>query len=342
MKKILIISDTSHKPVKMFLNQVPKLAKGFIRLGNDVRCCAYNSILKELSPFKSRKLSKALYKTKADDILVNWAKNYKPDICILSGFPRSFDLTSINRLRETIPNTVFVVIDGDPWPKLNPGRIETATGFDILTATNDGQWLQDYRDAGVPQCIFMPNWCDPDTDHRYDVDEKWQTDILWTGTAKHHIASPEKIREELALQLMKTDNASLYGCFDRPKISGIDYLYAISGAKISVNVNADNRARLYHSDRLLHYLACGTFTMAKRFPDCDLLYEDGKNIKYFDTIEEFFDIAYYYLSHEQERRKIADAGMKHAHKNFNCTKIAGYFLELIETGKCSAEWNTVL
>jgi glycosyltransferase involved in cell wall biosynthesis len=326
----------------MFLNQVPKLAKGFIRLGNDVRCCAYNSILKELSPFKSRKLSKALYKTKADDILVNWAKNYKPDICILSGFPKSFDLTSINRLREVIPNTVFVVIDGDPWPKLNPGRIETATRFDILAATNDGQWLQDYRDAGVPKCIFMPNWCDPDIEHHYDVDEKWQTDILWTGTAKHHIASPEKIREELVLRLMKKDNVSLYGCFDRPKIGGLDYLYAISGAKIGAHINAANNVRMYHSDRLTYYMAGGTFVLSKRVPDSERLAKDGLHLKYFDEVDEFFDLANWYIDHESERRKIADAGMNWAHEQFNCVKIAGYILDVIEKGEYKAPWNDAI
>lgn len=334
----MIISDTSYKSVKMFLNQVPKLAKGFIRLGNDVRCFSYNNIIRQLSPLKSKKFSSFFYKKTADNILSSFAKNYEPDIVIIGGFPRYFDRISVNRLREVIPKAVLVGGDGDPWPKLNPSRIETAKHFDILTATNDGQWLQDYRDAGVPFCIFMPNMCDPDIDHRYQVSEEWKTSILWTGTEKHHADTRETFREELVTELAKRNNCALYGCFGKPQIGGIDYLYAISGAKIGVSVNAVNSVRLYHSDRITFYLACGTFVLAKRVPDTDLLFKDGEHLRYFDTVDEFFDLADWYLNHEEERKKIADAGMQHVHKQFNCVKIAGYVLELIEKGTYNAPW----
>ncbi len=338
MKKIMIISETSYKSVKMFLDQVPKLAKGFIRLGNDVRCFSHNNIIRQLSPLKSRKFSSFFYKKKADNILSNFAKNYEPDIVIIGGFPRYFDRISVNRLREVIPKAVLVGGDGDPWPKLNPGRIETAKHFDILTATNDGQWLQDYRDAGVPYCIFMPNYCDPDIDYRYQVSEEWKTDILWTGTAKHHADTSEDFRERFVTELSKRSNCGLYGCFGRPQIGGIDYLYAISGARIGVNVNAYGSVKFCHSDRLIQYLACGTFVMAKRFEGCNQLYKDKLHLRYFDTIEEFFELADWYLNHDEERKKIADAGMHYVHSEFNSVKIARYILELIEKGSYSAPW----
>jgi hypothetical protein len=336
-KKILMISDTSYKPVKMFLAQSYKLAKGFIRLGHDAQLFSYNSIIGQLSPFKSKKLSKHFYKSKADGVMANFAKNYKPDI-VLVAFPRYFDSASINKLREVAPNATYIVEDGDPWPKLNPGRIETAKHFDILTATNDGQWLQDYRNAGVGFCVFMPNFCDPDLDYRYDVSDDWRSNILWTGKAKHSADTSETFREELVSKLAQRDNCALYGCFGRPQIGGIDYLYAISGAKIGVNVNAYGPVKFCHSDRLIQYLAGGTFVMAKRFDDCDLLYQDNVHLRYFDTIEEFFDLADWYLKHEEERKKIADAGMQWAHEQFNCVKIAGYILEVAGKGSYSSPW----
>jgi spore maturation protein CgeB len=241
-------------------------------------------------------------------------------------------------MRQIAPNTVFIGNDGDPWPKLQKGRMETAKALDFVMATNDGEFLQDYRDAGVPCCVFMPNVCDPDNDHRYEVDPKWRTDILWTGTTKHHADTSDDFREKLITELAKRSNCALYGCFGRPQIGGIDYLYAISGACIGAHVNATNSVRLYHSDRLTHYLACGTFVLAKRVPDTDLLFKDGVHLKYFDTIEEFFDLADWYLNHEPERKKIADAGMQWTHERFNCVKIAGYILELVEKGTYSAPW----
>ena len=207
-----------------------------------------------------------------------------------------------------------------------------------MTATNNGRFLQDYRDAGVPNCVFMPNLCDPDTDHRYEVPEKWKADILWTGKATHQGDTKETLREELVAELIKRENCAIYSCYGRPQIGGFDYLYAISGAKIGVNVNVVNSVELYHSDRLTHYLAGGTFVLAKRVPDTDLLFEDGVHLKYFDDIDEFFDLTDRYLKNEPERKKIADAGMKRAHEQFNCVKIAGYFLELVEKGSYKAPW----
>jgi hypothetical protein len=242
-------------------------------------------------------------------------------------------------VRQAVPNAVIVGEDGDPWPKLQKdNRISTAKEFDVLTATNDGQFLQDYRDAGVPLCVFMPNMCDPDIDHRYEVGPEWKTDILWTGTAKHRADTNETFREELVTELAKRSNCALYGCFGRPQIGGLDYLYAISGAKIGVNVNAYGPVKFCHSDRLTQYLSCGTFVMAKRFDGCNMLYKDKEHLRYFDTAEEFFDLADYYLGNETERNKIADAGMKHVHTKFNSVKIAGYILDLVEAGTYSAPW----
>lgn len=338
-KRIFIVADVSGKSVKIFLNQMPKLAKGLIRLGYDARIFSYCDALRQLSPFKSKTLTSRFYKSKVDRLLANQIKDYKPDIVYVS-FARVLNAETIEIMRKVAGNAVFIGGDGDPWPKLQGDRIETAKKLDILTATNDGQFLQDYRDAGVPLCVFMPNMCDPDIDCRYPVGAEWQTDILWTGKAKHHADSSETLRQEIVAKLVQHENCTVYGSCGRPQIGGFDYLYAISGARIGVNVNAVNSVRLCHSDRLTHYLACGTFVLAKRVPDTDLLFKDGLHLKYFDTVDEFFDLADWYLAHEDERKKIADAGMKHVHENFNSQKIAGYILELVEKGKYSAQWRS--
>ncbi|KKK64409.1 hypothetical protein LCGC14_2984510, partial [marine sediment metagenome] len=95
---------------------------------------------------------------------------------------------------------------------------------------------------------------------------------------------------------------------------------------------------LYHSDRLTNYLASGTLVLAKRVPDSDMLFKDGVHLKYFDTADEFFELSDWYLKHEDERLKIANAGMKHVHEEFNCEKIAKYTMDIIEKGTYDAPW----
>ena len=118
----------------------------------------------------------------------------------------------------------------------------------------------------------------------------------------------------------------------------MEIFYAISGAKIALSINIVNNIRLYHSDRLVNCLACGTFTLAKRVPGSELLFKDGIHLKYFDSADEFFELADWYLKHAQEREKIAKAGMERAHKEFNCAKLAQYILDIIEKGSYDAPW----
>jgi spore maturation protein CgeB len=338
-KRILIVADLVHKPAKMFLTQAPKLAKGFIRLGHDVRQFSYFETALGLSPVKNRTFARLFAKNKADGLLVEAIKNYRPDIIFIT-FVRVFDVETVEQLRRAAPNAVFVGFDVDAWPQLRPGRIEIAKKLDILLATNDGEYLQTYRDAGVPKCVFMPNSCDPDTDRRYDIEEKWKKDILWTGLVRHDVKRypGEQMRYEIINRLVQMPNCAVYGCCGRPKIGGMDYLYAISGAKIGLSINGDNTVRLYHSDRLTNYLSCGAYVLAKRVPDSDLLFKNGLHLRYFDTAEEFFELADWYLKHEDERKKIADAGMKWTHEQYNSVKIAGYILDLVEKGTYNAPW----
>jgi len=336
-KRILIAADITHKPIKMFLEQMSKLAKGFIRLGHDVRLFSYCNALSAVSRIKSRTFARCLYKSRVDELLVKQAENYDPDIVYVS-FPRVLDAQTVTRMRNAAPNAVFVGGDGDPWPQHHKGRIQTAKELDILTATNDGEFLQMYKDAGVRRCVFMPNMCDPDVDRRYEVADEWKSDILWTGKAAHHAGTDKTVREELVTELAKRENCTLYGCCGRDKIAGINYLYAISGARIGVNANSCKPVRLYSSDRLTHCLACGTFVLAEKMPDGNLLFEDGRHLRYFESVDEFFDLADWYLMHETERKKIADAGMEHAHKEFNCVRIAQCVLDLVEKGSYTARW----
>jgi len=122
-------------------------------------------------------------------------------------------------------------------------------------------------------------------------------------------------------RLSKTPNARIYGG-SFPKVVGMNYFRAISGAKINLSINAVNDVSKYHSDRLANSVACGTFTLVKRVPDTELLYEDNKHVKYFDTVDEFFELSHRYLADEHLREKIALQGMQHLHKEFNCVKMA--------------------
>jgi hypothetical protein len=281
-----------------------------------------------------------LFKRKTDEIIAKFAKHYKPDIIYVS-FAKYLDGATLSLLRQAAPSAIFVGGDGDPWPQREAGRIETARGLDILMATNNGSFLDEYKQAGVKKCVFMPNMCDPDIDHRYPVEESWKSDVLWTGTIQHGVglADGDRTRREVIDLLAQRPNVKIYGCMGQPKVEGLNYLYAISSAKIGIAINAINSISLYHSDRFTQYTAGGTMVLAKRVPDTECLMADKIHVRYFDTPGECLELVEWYLAHEDERKKIADSGMEHCHTCFNSVKIAQYIMDLADTGQYKAPWG---
>lgn len=338
-KRIFIVEDMKEYTGKFLLSGIRKQVKGFIRLGHDVHRFSYGGAFWHIAPVMSKILSRRWCKDRVDELLVRELKSYNPDIIQIS-FANFLDVDTIARIREAVPHAFMYGFDGDPWPELQKDRVPIGSKLDLMLATNDGKWLDEYRKAGV-HSLFMPNPCDPDYEYRYEVTDKWKTDILFTGkTRQTHKRLPiDPLRYEVISRLAKMENCTFYGCLGRPKIGGIDYQYAISGARIALSINIANDVSLYHSDRCTHYLASGAFVLAGRVPDSDLLFKDGVHIRYFDTADEFFELADWYLKHEDERIKIADAGMERAHAEFNGTKIAQYTLDIIEKGDYDAPWH---
>jgi len=315
--------------------------KGFIRLGHDVQRFGYRNIMTQCSPLPNKGIARRFGKKKADSLLVEQVRRYHPHIVFILSM-KYLDAKTVIAIRDAAPDAVLISRDDDPFPEKNPGRISIARQTDIVITTSSGRFLKTYKDAGVPRCAFIPNTCDPDIQHQYDVEEKWKTDIIFTGKAEHTRLERNGERYYLVHTLSKMPNTKLYGCLGNVRVEGVEAFYAISGAKIGLSINIVNDVRLYHSDRLINYLACGTFALAKRVPDTDLLFEDGEHLKYFDTPEEFFELAEWYLKHDQEREKIAKAGMERAHSEFNCKRIAKLLLDLIETGTYNAPWAELL
>ena len=340
-KRIFIIADFKDDSPRSVHIQPRMWVKGLTRLGHDVQRFSYRNAMMQCSPFPSKRLARHFARKKADQLLIEQIKGYHPDILLLIGMKYLTAETAV-AMRNAAGDAVFVSRDEDPCPEENPSRLAIAAKTDIITTTSGGRFLKTYKEAGVPLCAFIPNMCDPDIQKCYKVEDKWKTDIIFTGKVEHTKLQRNDERYNVVRRLKEMPNVRIYGAFGVPRIEGMDYLHAISGAKVALSINIANDVRLYHSDRLINYLACGTFTLAKRVPDSDLLFADGVHLKYFDTVDEFFELADWYLKHQAERERIAIAGMEKAHAEFNCEGIAQYMLDLVETDTYDASWVEIL
>jgi len=340
-KRIFLIADFKDESKRALRLQSRMWTKGLVRAGHDVQQFSYRNMLTRHNSFVGKKLSRLMpgfTKKTADKLLMKQIRDYHPDIIFLFGM-KYFDAKTVELIRQTLSNAVIVGRDEDPFPEQNPARLAIARQTDILVNTSAGRFLQTYKDAGVGCCAFIPNVCDPDIQYKYDVEEKWNADIIFTGKPTHTRLDHIGDRYFLIKKISDMPRCRVYGAFGIPRVEGLDYFHALSGAKIGLSINITNDVQLYHSDRLINYLSCGLFVLAKRVPDSQLLFEDGVHLRYFDDNDEFFELAEWYLKHEKEREKIAQAGMRHAHQEYNCTVMARHFIEFVEKGKCLVPWN---
>jgi len=343
-KRIFVSADFKDESPRAIFLEERRMVKGLIRLGHDVQRFSYRNILTQFNPFSGkhfRRFMPRFARRTADQILAKQIKKYDPEIVLLLAM-KYLTPETVSAIRGAAPNAVVAGKDGDPYPETKPERIAVGKLMDIVIMPSAGRFLETYKNAGTPLCAFIPFSCDPDIQYRHEVNGKWKTDIAFLGAAAHSKLPREDLRYNLAKRLSQMPNAKVYACFGRPKTQGMECFYALSGAKIALSINIANDVYLYHSDRLANIPACGTFELAKRVPGYELLFEDGVHLRYFDTEDEFFELADWYLKHDEERKKIAQAGMERAHKEFNCTKIAKHILELIETGTYTAPWREIL
>jgi len=84
-----------------------------------------------------------------------------------------------------------------------------------------------------------------------------------------------------------------------------------SESKIVFNIamTDDTNMRVHES------IGTGSFLLTNRVPFIEELYEDGKHLVLYDSLDDMIEKAKYYLAHDDEREKIAQAGYEHAIKN---------------------------
>jgi len=340
-KRIFMLADfKDEKTWSMCLDEW-RILKGWIRLGHDVHRLSYRNLLMQTSPFPSKRIALKFAKKKTNELVLNQLKSYYPDIVFFSAL-KNLDCEFIDAMRDAAPNAVFVGKDGDPFPEQKPQRIGIGKKMDIVTMPSAGTFLETYKNAGVPRCACIPFTCDPDIQYKFILNKKWISDIVWTGTAEHSKHTREDDRYDIVRKLADMPNAAVYGAFGRPKTEGLDSFYVLGGAKIGLSINISNDVYLYHSDRFINIPACGTLCLAKKVPGYELMFTDKVHVKYFENSDEFFELADWYLKHNDEREKIALEGMRQAHKEFNCTRIAQCMLDVIEKGTYDAKWSVVL
>jgi len=144
----------------------------------------------------------------------------------------------------------------------------------------------------------------------------WESDICFLGHFE-----PDRRKIELDTLMKKVPaHYRLHGSFwkenskgmawqgmDTKELQGEDYVRALNATKIALvffsTWNADTFTR-----RVFEIPACGTMMLSQRTETMQGLYTEDKEAVYFDNADELVDKARFYLTHDDARKRIAEAG----------------------------------
>jgi len=190
---------------------------------------------------------------------------------------------------------------------------------DIMYLTARGETAQ-YNQWGI-NAKFITGGCDSDEHYRVQTsDSFYQSEVAFIGQADR----PERI--EAMREIAKRFDLKLWGKkWEAVGMKAVaqeafadEYRKICAGAKIILGWDkADGTVDLYFSNRTWYTLGCGGFLLTTYCPSLEELFGRGRELDWFENIEECCEKISYYLSHENERKQIAEAGYKLAHSQYS-------------------------
>ncbi len=209
--------------------------------------------------------------------------------------------------------------DGLPWPEWD---IPKSGGKTIYVASDthldNGYRLNkakkfDYaffnqKDAAEEfGTIWLPHAFEPTAYPKIDIIQKY--DVGFVGHVQETPNYNSITRVEALDRLFKEFPTFYYGSrhpgFPEKNLFE-DAAMKFSLSKIAFNISIKDDVNM----RVFETLGTGSFLLTNWIPTLGDLFEDGKHLVTYKTLDEMVEKARYYLKHDNEREKIAKAGYK--------------------------------
>ena len=190
--------------------------------------------------------------------------------------------------------------------------------------------VPEFLAAGAPWAVFLPNAYDPRIHHPVTPSaeelRRFRGDLAFIGTFRPEradflaaLASPrlgwtlnvwgggwDKMGRPIYWLRRKRWN-SLSQRVRGTELWGEEMAAAFASNKICLGL-LYRANRDLHTSRTFEIPACGGFMLAERTAEHRLYFEEDREAAYYSSIEELRDKVYYYLNHDGERLRIAQAG----------------------------------
>ena len=179
-----------------------------------------------------------------------------------------------------------------------PYRLATARKFDWVFC-NQMRAVEDFVKDGIPKerCMWLPHAAEPKAYPKKTVINKY--DVCFVGNIG------DWNRVEFLDRMFKEFPNFFYG---KRLFEECAEVYNQSKIVLNCAIKDDINMRVFET------LASGSFLLTSHLDTQDILFQDGVHLATYKTIDEAVDKAKYYMDHDSEREKIAQAGYEEVMK----------------------------
>ena len=257
-------------------------------------------------------LIKRIEHFRPDIFLGNWGGSYYPET-----------ITEIKRLFNVI--TINWLIDFPGEPGALEAAIKAVPAYDYFFAQSTDA-LEVHAEHGNKGGMWLNAACDPDIHKPLKLTDeekkKYGSDISFVGSMY-----PERV--ELFETLMDFDlgiwgpgwenldaDSPLRKYIKGSSVTPDTWIKIYNASNIVVNYmgyygeNIKEEKVYQASPRVFETLACGSFQIVDAKRDVSALFKSGEHLVCFKKINEVKELVKYYLNHPQERREIAQKGLR--------------------------------
>ncbi len=316
-----------------------KISHGLIQNGHFVYDFSYRDVERNLRFMGMKDSGLKKMNKKLIDICVN----INADILFLAKAEKIHKST-LEKIKEKLPNIKIVLWYVDHLLEKESffEKINMIDAFFYANAKDLKSMSKKYEN---PIFSFFPNISDPAFDKKLDLAKI--DDVIYIARDYN-----EDVRTKFAVLLKdfcdkEKINCKIYASLGNPAVFGNDFHKAISQTKIAINFNRDDNLQevnqekiLGASDRMAQFLGSGICTFSPRIKGFEKLYEDKKDIVYFDNPSDCFEKLKFYLK-DNNYQKIALLGQEKTYKVANAKRVTHFMLEVLfdEKNANNYEWS---
>lgn len=213
------------------------------------------------------------------------------------------------KIPDNCGTKIYVVSDAHLGPEY---RYKKALDFDYVFF-NQKRFMPEFAETlrtakkGPKSWSFLPHAVEPLAYPSFEIIKKY--DVAFIGHLQDQVNYNGFSRVDMLDRAFKEFPNFYFGTrnMSRPGVNMFEDAarkFCMSKIVLNISIKDDINMRVFET------MATGSFLLTNWLPSLGDLFEDGKHLVTYRTLDEMVEKAKYYLAHDEEREKIAKAGQE--------------------------------